>query len=160
MKKTWEVDCDGVRHTVEYKTGFGSKVTIDGQPNKVKSSNWFINMIDYAFSFGDTQCHLTAIGNNTDLAVNGVYQGSGEAYEPLSNIPAWVYVMLAINIIGPFIIGGGIFSAAIGIILGTIYTQYALRQKTGAAIGVFIGCLVIQLLFAIFVIGAFIALQY
>lgn len=160
MKKTWEVDCDGVRHTVEYQTGFGIKIIVDGQPNKVKSSNWFINMIDYAFNFGDTQCHLTAIGNKTDLAVNEVYQGSGEPYEPLSSIPAWVYVMLAINTIGPFILGGGIIGAAIGIILGTIYTQYALRKKTGAAIGVFIGCLVIQALLAIFILGAYVAINY
>lgn len=31
MKKTWEVDCDGVRHTVEYKTGFGSKIKTASQ---------------------------------------------------------------------------------------------------------------------------------
>lgn len=97
-------------------------------------------MIDYAFNFGDTQCHLTAIGTKTDLAVNGVYQGSGEPYEPLSSIPAWVYVMLAINTIGPFILGGGILGAA--------------------AIGVFIGCLVIQALLAIFILGAFVAINY
>ncbi|KEZ91796.1 MULTISPECIES: hypothetical protein [Clostridia] len=157
MKKTWEVDCDGVRHTVEYRAGFGTKVIVDGQPNKVKSSNWFINMIDYAFSFGDTQCHLTVIGTKTDLAVNGVFQGSGEPYEPLGRTPSWVYVMLAINIIGPFIFGGGIFGALVGVIFGTKYTQSALRKKTGVAIGVFIGCVVIQILLAFFVVGAYIA---
>ncbi len=155
MKKKWEVDCDGVRHTVEYKTSFGTKVIVDGQPNKVKSSNWFLNMIDYAFNFGETQCHLTVIGTKSDLAVNGVYQGSGESYEPLSNTPAWVYGMLAVNIIGPFVIGGGLLGALIGILFGTMYTQNALRKKTRAAIGLFIGCVVLQILFAVFVAGAY-----
>lgn len=146
MTKSWEVDCDGVRHKVEYKTGFGLKMIIDGQTTKLRSNNMLVSMIDHAFSFGDTKCNLTAIGNKADLAVNGVYLDSGEPYVPHSKVPIWVYILLAINVVGPFIIGGGILGALIGVLFGSAYIRYALRNKTGIVIGLFIGCIVLQLL--------------
>ena len=50
MKKTWTVNANGVNHTIEYN-GWGPFV--DGAKYKLKSANWFVQMIDYAVNFGD-----------------------------------------------------------------------------------------------------------
>ena len=54
MKKQWTVTAaDGMNHVIEYK---GRSLLVDGQKYPLKSSNWFIQLIDYAINFGETQC--------------------------------------------------------------------------------------------------------
>lgn len=82
MKKQWTVTAaDGMNHVIEYK---GRSLLVDGQKYPLKSSNWFIQLIDYAINFGETQCRLVVMGNKVDLAVNGRYLGSGEPYQPIA----------------------------------------------------------------------------
>lgn len=86
MKKQWTVTAaDGMNHVIEYK---GRSLLVDGQKYPLKSSNWFIQLIDYAINFGETQCRLVVMGNKVDLAVNGRYLGSGEL---ISLLPACLY---------------------------------------------------------------------
>lgn len=140
MKK-WDVTADGVKHTIEYKRG---KVVVDGEVHKVKSSNWFIYMIDYEISFGDAKCNLVTIGNKTDLAVNGTYLGSGQPYKPTANTPAWVWVLVGISTLGGVFMFG-LFGCLIGVLMSTLYIKLSLEEKTGAIIGAFIACCVIQI---------------
>lgn len=147
MVKSWEVEANGTKHKIEYKAGFGAKVTVDGEVYKVKSSNWFVNMVDYSITFGETQCRLVVIGGKVDLAVNGTYLGSGKAYEPLSSVPIWVYVLVGFSTIGGFLISG-LYGLLIGVVMSTLYVNFALNKKTGALIGCFVACTAIQ--FALF----------
>lgn len=95
MKKLWTVTAaDGMNHTIEYK---GRNLLVDGQKYPLKSSNWFIQMIDYAINFGETQCRLVVLGNKVDLAVNGRYLGSGETYQPIASLPVYVSVLAGIS---------------------------------------------------------------
>lgn len=139
MKK-WDVNADGVKHTIEYKRG---KIIVDGEAHKVKSSNWFIVLIDYEITFGSTTCNLVTIGNKTDLAVNGTYLGSGQPYKPVANTPAWVWVLVGISIIGGFFMFG-LLGCLIGVCMSTLYVKLSLGEKTGGVVGAFIACCIIQ----------------
>ena len=87
MTKKWEVTVNGTNNVIEYKAGFGAKILVNGQAYKVKSQNWFVMMVDYPIMIDDTEIRVVVIGNKVDLAVNGVYQGSGEQYQPLHKTP-------------------------------------------------------------------------
>ena len=73
MTKKWEVTVNGINNVIEYKTGFGAKILVNGQAYKVKSQNWFVMMVDYPITIDGTEFRVVAIGNKVDLAVNGVY---------------------------------------------------------------------------------------
>lgn len=126
MSKTWTVTADGVNHQIEYK---GRKLIVDGTKYNLKSSNWFIQLVDYAINFGDVSCRLVVVGNKVDLAVNGRYLGSGEAYEPISNIPVAVSVFAGISVALGFLMNGWL-GACVGILLGAMYFNFYLKKKS------------------------------
>lgn len=126
MSKIWTVNADGVNHEIMYK---GRNLFVDGEKYKLKSSNWFIQLVDYAITFGDTSCRLVVIGNKVDLAVNGRYLGSGEAYEPIANIPAAVSVFAGVSAVLGFLMNGWL-GACIGILLGVLYFNLYLKKKS------------------------------
>lgn len=142
MKK-WEVQADGGIHTIEYKQGFGRKIIVDGEVHKVKSSNPFINVIDYGISFGDTDCKLVVLGNNADLAVNDTFLGSKKPYQPMSNVPSWIWVLVGISTLGGYVLAG-IFALLIGLLMSVFYIQYGLEKKKSHVVGFFIACCIIQ----------------
>lgn len=148
MKKKWEVNVDGATHIIEYKTGFGAKVIVNGQSYKVKSQNCFVMMLDYPIAINGAELRVVAIGSKVDLAVNGIYQGSGEPYQPLHKTPAMCHVFLGISCIAGLFLYG-IIGLLIGILFGTFYIQKGLQGKTGAVIGAFIGCTALQLIFTL-----------
>lgn len=145
MKKNWELEVDGRKHTIEYKAGFGCKLIVDGEAHKIKSSNFFINVVDYLIKFGETECRLVVVGSRIDLAVNGTFLQSKKPYEPVANTPAWIWVLTGISTLGGMFMGG-IICLLIGLMMSTMYVQFSLQKKTGAVIGCFIGCCVLQVL--------------
>lgn len=147
MKKTWDVNVNGTMHTIEYRTGFGGpKVIVNGQSYRVRSQNWFVVMIDYPIQIDGAELRVVVIGNKVDLAVNGVYLGSGEPYQPLHKVPAVSHVFLGISCIGGFFVCGWV-GLLIGILFGTLcYIRFGLKGNTGAVIGTFVACTAIQLL--------------
>lgn len=152
MKK-WEVEADGVRHEIQYKKNLTKNiVTVDGESYKVKSANAFINVLDYGISFGSTDCKLVVIGSKIDLAVNGVFLGSNKPYEPVGNVASWIWALVGISTLGGLILSG-IFSLFIGILMSTLYIQFGMKKKNGAAIGCFIGCTLIQILIFIVIVS-------
>lgn len=154
MRKTWDVNVNGVAHTVEYKTGFGGpKILVNGQSYRAKSQNWFIIMVDYPIQIDGAELRVVAVGNKVDLAVNGVYLGSGEQYQPLHKTPALSYVFLGISCVGGYFLCSTL-GLLIGILFGSLcYIRLGLKGKTGAMIGAFVACTVIQL--AIMIVVAF-----
>lgn len=146
MKKSWSfTDMNGRQHSIEYKSGFGNKLIIDGNTYKVKSQNWFINVLDYSIEIAGTDIRLVVIGNKADVAINGVYVGTGEPYIPIqANTPAYVWVLVGISTIGCYFLFG-LLSALIGIFMSTLYVKLALNKRTGAVIASFVGCTVLQI---------------
>lgn len=130
MKKTWTVNANGVNHTIEYN---GWVLFVDGAKYKLKSANWFVQMIDYAVNFGDVQSRLVVIGNKVDLAVNGRYLGSGQPYEPLASIPAWVSVLSGISCVMGFLLNSWL-GLAIGCLLGVLYFKTFLKKKRASSV--------------------------
>ena len=94
---------------------------------------------------------VVAIGNKVDLAVNGVYQGSGEQYQPLHKTPTMCNVFIGISCIAGFLLCGWL-GLLIGALFGTVYVRQGLAGKMGNVVGAFVGCTVIQLLIMVIVV--------
>lgn len=141
MKGTnWTItDSNGMTHELGIQVkAFGSiQITVDGNIYKVKSSNWLVNIVDYSVDFPGANCHIVMIGNKARLAVNGTYNDDGTAYEPIASLPAWVWVLVGLSVVGGLFFGGWIF-AAIGVAFSTIYISAALKKNNSKAILFFI----------------------
>lgn len=136
----WTItDGNGMTHELscKIKTFGGPEIMIDGNAYRVKSSSWLINMVDYSVDLPGVNCHVVMIGNKFRLAVNGTYNDDGTAYEPLTSIPSWIWVLVGLSVIGGLFFGGWIF-VAIGIGFSTIYISSALAKKNSKAIIMFV----------------------
>lgn len=148
MQKEWNVtDNLGNVHKVQCKVGGfgGNKVIVDNDTYKLKSSNFFIMIIDYQINLPGAVCNLVVIGNKIRLAVNGVFLDDGKPYEPVSNIPVWVWILVAISCVGGWFFSG-LLGMCIGIILSIFSVRFALEKKNGLAVGIFVLSIVIELL--------------
>lgn len=155
----WSItDSNGAPHSISCELkAFSGKVwiTVDGNSYKVKSSSWWINLVDYAIDFPGANCHVVMVGKKARLAVNGTYQDDGSKYEPVAGIPAWVWVLVGISVVS------GIFCGLIGILAAVlltslVYIPQALKKNyKGVIIGFVIYLVIIGLLFALaFSMGA------
>lgn len=126
MKKEWTVNANGVNHQIQYK---GRALIVDGAKYKLKSANWFVQLIDYAVDFDGASCRLVVIGNKADLAVNGVFLGSGQPYEPIANIPPVVSVFAGISVVLGFLMNSWL-GLCIGALLGALYFNTFLKKKS------------------------------
>lgn len=128
----WTVtDSNGQTHNLacKAKAFTGPHITVDSNTYRVKSSNWFVNLVDYSVDFPGANCHIVMIGNKMRLAVNGVYQDDGSAYEPMTSIPAWIWVLVALSVIGGYCCGG-IIGIAVGAVFSTMYITNILKKNT------------------------------
>ena len=144
MKKEWNVtDNMGNMHHITYKTGFGSaKYIIDNDTYKCKSKNWFVMLADVQISMPGADCNLVVVGNSVRLAVNGVYLDDNTPYEPVRNMPKWVNVMITVCGIMGFL-GAGIWGVLVSVFVDMFSIKFCLKGKNGAAIGLFVGFLVL-----------------
>ncbi len=145
----WTItDSNGMTHQlgIQIKTFGGPQITVDGNLYRVKSSNWLVNVIDYSVDFPGANCHIVMIGGKARLVVNGTYNDDGTPYEPVASVPAWIWVLVGLSIIGGWFFGG-LLCAAIGVAFSTVYISAALQKKTGKVITMFVIFLVIILLF-------------
>ena len=143
MKKTWTVDVGGTRHTVEYKALFRRKLVVDGQETKLRSMNWFLNMIDEPVPDVGADVRLVVVGSKARLAVNGTYQEGGEPYVPLQKMPGIADVFIGLSVLGGYFLCG-IWGMLIGILFSMLYVKLGLQGKRNALIAAFCGCTVIQ----------------
>lgn len=147
MKKSWSfTDTYGKEHSIVYKAGFGLKLIVDGTSYKLKSQNWFVNVIDYSIEIAGSDIRLVAIGNKVDVAINGVYIGSGERYVPVqANTPAWVWVLVGVSAIVGFLLNSAL-GIVVAVAFSTFYINYAIAGKKGKVIAVFLVWVVVQAL--------------
>lgn len=148
MKKEWNVtDGLGNNHLVRFEVGGlgGMKVTVDQDTQKAKSTNSFIRVLDYQISLPGAMCNLVVVGNKIRLAVNGTYVEDGQPYEPVANIPAWVWALVAISVIGGWFFAG-LIGICVGLVMSMLYIKMSLDKKTGAVIALFAAFLVLLLL--------------
>ena len=152
MKKTWDVNVNGTTHTIQYKTGFGgAKILVNGVSYKVKSQNWWIVMIDYPVVIDGAELRVVVLGNKANLAVNGVYEGSGEPYVPLHKMPAIANVFIGISCIGGYLLAGWL-GVCLGLLFSIFYAKLGLAGKTGPMVGAFVGCTAIQVVIFVIVL--------
>ena len=139
MRQKAITDGNGTTHELScrVKSFGGPEVTVDGNTYKVKSSSWLIRLVDYSVDFPGANCHIVMIGNKARLAVNGTYNDDQTPYEPVSSIPAWVWVLAGLSVIGGAFIGGAIF-AAIGAAFTMLYVSAALKKNNSKAIIFFV----------------------
>lgn len=145
----WTItDSNGTTHNLECKVKAfsGPQIKVDTNTYRVKSSNWFVNLIDYTVDFPGANCHIVMIGKKARLAVNGTYQDDGSAYEPVSNIPAWIWVLVALSVIGGWFFGG-LLCCVIGAALSTVYISGALQKNTKKIVLAFVAFVIIAIIF-------------
>lgn len=152
MRKEWNVtDSAGNVHKIQCKLGGfgGNKVIVDNDSYKLKSSNWFLVVVDYQINLPGASCNLVVIGNNMRLAVNGVFWDDGKPYEPVSNVPVWLWVFVGISCVG-----GWFFNGLMGICIGVLFSMFAVKaildKKTVLAVVLLVLSLVIT-----FILGSF-----
>lgn len=137
---SWTItDGNGMSHTItcKVKSFGGPQITVDSNTYKVKSSNWLVNVIDYSVDFPGANCHVVMIGKNARLAVNGTYNDDGTAYEPVANVPKWVWVLVALSVIVGLVVGSWLF-ALIGIVFSTAYINSSLKKNNSKIIILFV----------------------
>lgn len=159
MTKQWQITVDGVPHTIQYKAGFGRKMLVDGQVYKLKSMNPFLNVVDYSINIGGAQIQLVVIGTKADLALNGTFLGSGQPYQPVSTAPAWTWILVGLSTIGGVVLSG-VWGCLIGILFSTTYVKNGIMRKTGAAIGLFVLCTIIQVIVMFLASAALFSIGY
>ena len=145
----WTItDGNGMTHQLEIqiKAFSGPQITIDGNIYRVKSSNWLVNLIDYTVDFPGVNCHIVMIGNKARLAVNGTYNDDGTAYEPTSSVPAWIWVLVGLSIVGGWFFGG-LLCCVIGGVFSAWYIMAALKKNTSRVIILFVAFLVVAAIF-------------
>lgn len=133
---SWSVtDCNGVAHTISFNRKWTGKmeIQVDMDVYQVKSSNWFINLVDYEIMLPGTNCHVVVIGNKVDLTINGVYVSNGKPFEPINKLPAWIWVLVGLSVIGGFLFGGWLFMF-LGAAISMFALQLIMNKKTGIAI--------------------------
>ena len=159
MTSSWSVtDSMGNMHQITFvKSAFGgrAKCIVDGDTYKMKSKNWVIWMADHQISIPGAECNLVVLGNKVRLAVNGTYLEDGTPYEPIRNIPAWVHVLVAIDVFGGYFLCG-IFGFAIGVVASLLGYKMVLNKKTGAAAAVLVVALILEIIL-MFVVGSLLA---
>lgn len=145
MKKEWNVtDGMGNMHHITYKAGGfgGAKYIIDNDTYKCKSKNWFVMLADVQISMPGADCNLVVVGNSVRLAVNGIYLDDNTPYEPVRNMPKWVNVMITVcGIVG--FLGAGFWGLLLSVFVDMFSIKFCLKGKNGAAIGLFVGFLVL-----------------
>lgn len=150
MTKSWSIEVGGERYAIEYKAMFRVKVIVNGQVNKVRSQSIAITLIDYPLPIPGADVRVVAIGNKIDLAVNGVYQGSGEAYKPLEQLPGMVKPMMAVSAIGGLILSG-VLGVLVGAAFSMLYVKLALADKKNKIVPAFVGWVLIQVILLVIV---------
>lgn len=143
MKRLWDVEVNGEMHTVFVKTSMlSSKVylTVDEKESIIKKG-WkadFVGM-DIPFNIEDTECHLVLSGNVPDLAVDGIYVGSAEIYEPLKPVPAWAWIFVVLCMVIPIMSAGGAIPMVIGFVGASSCVKTACSVR-GSVIAKIINC--------------------
>ena len=152
MNSWTSTDSNGTTHSIgcKAKSFGGPEITVDTNTYRVKSSNYFVNVVDYSVDFPGANCHVVMIGKKARLAVNGTYQDDGTTYEPVSSIPAWVWVLVALSVIGGYFFAG-IIGLLVGILMSSQYISAALQKNMKKVAISFVIFLVIVIVFFVVV---------
>jgi len=141
MKKEWEVDSRGKKHTVVYETGRIAKVTVDNSETELKSQTAWLNYIDHHMWVGHEDAHLVVVGKKVRLALNGEYLEDGGKYEPLKPMPKSLGGLVFFCVVGGALVNGVVGGLA-GILFGTFYAKAASKYgKIGMYIAFFLSIL-------------------
>ena len=135
------------------------KVTLDGEVTKVKSENWFFNLLDYKLPIADADVRVVVIGGKANLAVNGVYIDSSDKYESLEKVPNFVNVLIAISVVAAFLVNG-LLGALIAMMFSGLYVRAALSNKKVKLVFTILGFLVVEALFFLVVFLASFLIMY
>ena len=119
-KNKWNVEVDGVQHTIEYKKAFRGKLIVDGNVEIIKSTNPFIMLIDKTINFGNKKIQFVVIGAKADLAVDGFFLNSKKQYVPVDKLPVWTWAFVTLCLLPIVFFLGGLAPILCGII-GTTF---------------------------------------
>ena len=143
MKKVWDIDINGVSHKIEFNSGFGYKLFIDGERHIIKSQSSVITRIDYPVMIDNTEIRLVINGKDIKLAVNGIYKENGKAYCPSEPISSLTNVLMIFSAYGGFFIGG-LLGMIIGFFFAYKYVEYDVKNSKSTLFLSFAICTILQ----------------
>lgn len=129
--KSWTIHAGGQPHTIEIIFGLlRCTIVVDGEKQVAKSANPFVRTVDKEITVGNKTVHVTALGSQAGLAVDGVYVDTGRPYIPLSSIPQWATVMIPV-LMATGLALCGVLGLALGLIAGVGAFRIALPVVPG-----------------------------
>jgi len=164
LKKSWTIELEGSRHTVEFQQGWtiaSRKILLDGEPLKPdageKRGLWGDSEIP--FHIGEHPAMLTirsnGISNSYDLFLDGISVSSGKPYAPLLPTPFWGWIFAVLCALIPLLSMGGAFPILFGLggATGCIMIARDSKRKTGTRLALCVGITLLTWLLFIIMLG-------
>ncbi|MEL7602791.1 MAG: hypothetical protein AAGU77_06500 [Bacillota bacterium] len=131
--RQWRATIKGTDYDIVFKPGVWTgkhKLIINGEtvnlPRKVFAA--FTGM-DVPVQIGPKKARFVLVENKADIAIKGVFLGSGEPYTPLTPIEWWVWIFVVVCAVPIIILGGGSLAAVFGV-LGVIFCLRIARSHS------------------------------
>lgn len=96
-RKMWTTTVDNVTYNIEFTTKLlKKKLLVNSLPIKLEPSKTFGITRETAFNIGNKIAILVTIDNEVDVAIDGIYLGSGMKYVTVKYMPNWNYIFLGL----------------------------------------------------------------
>lgn len=120
---SWLIHLDGREYTITaniHQLHCKTSLYINDTPIKLRKLTWEERMLarfDLPFGFNGYEGRLIHMGTRTELVLENIYLKSGETYEkPVSVLPWWVLVFMALCIASTTLITRSLLAMAVGIV--------------------------------------------
>ena len=146
-----DVVVDGQNYHIEFNKK-GSMLTINGTHVPIDKNAKFPRGVDLPIQLGGREAHLVITNGVMDVAIDGVFVGTGKPYVPLQKLPWWGWIFYVLNGAIPVVALGGaipIALAAIGIALTSVIST---SSKMNIAVRILLCVLVVVAMWALFLL--------
>lgn len=131
--RQWRANIDGAAYDIAFKPGVWTgkhKLIINGETVDLpkKAFAGYTGM-DIPVQIGPKEGRFVLVENKADIALDGVFLGSGKPYAPLAPIPKWAWIFVALCAAIPVVTMGGAVSAVLGL-LGVVFCLRVARSQS------------------------------
>ncbi|WP_315069978.1 hypothetical protein [uncultured Clostridium sp.] len=96
-RKIWTTTVDNVTYNIEFTTKLLKKeLLVNSSPISLEPSKTFGITRETAFNLGNKTAILVTIDKEADVAIDGIYLGSGMKYVTVKYMPNWNYIFLGL----------------------------------------------------------------
>lgn len=131
--RQWRATIDGAAYDIAFKPGVWTgkhKLIINGETVDLprKAFAGYTGM-DVPVRIGPKEGRFVLVENKADIALDGVFLGSGKPYAPLAPIPKWAWIFVALCAAIPVVTLGGALPVVFGL-LGVVSCLRVARSQS------------------------------